>query len=135
VDDPDPAFPTTAYYLPDLAVDWPATLDLNAQGAIAFSRSVVLGPPPRDDRMVDDARACSDDIPGSYLSLLGMAGGFALFQVALLAGSAMLVSARSDQRSLATVASVGGDSRVLFRSVSLTGAVLGLAGGALGAVL
>ena len=78
-----------------------------------------------------------DPLPtaASSFVFLGLFGGFALFEVALLAGAAFTVGARQQQRALAIVASVGGDRRMLFRVVSFGGIILGMIGGTLGALL
>ncbi|MGA0566570.1 ABC transporter permease [Rathayibacter sp. KR2-224] len=64
--------------------------------------------------------------------LLGAGGLFLATLVALLAGAAMSVSARRQQRSLAMAASVGAARGDLFRVVLLQGSILGVAGAVLG---
>lgn len=121
-------------YLPDTRLDWPAVRELNAQGAVVLSRA-VLQDPPADARLPFGGNITLYSSLTSVIPMLALIGGFALFEVCLLAGAAMLVGTRSDLRALATVASVGGDRRVLFRTVSLGGVVLGLVGGIVGAAV
>jgi hypothetical protein len=71
----------------------------------------------------------------SYGAVIGIGGAFVLFEVVLLAGAGFLVGARQQQRALAVLASVGADRRLLARSVSLGGTVVGVAGAVLGLVL
>lgn len=126
--------PAASFYLPDTALDWPAVRELNVQGAVVLSRAVLEDPPP--DALLPFGGSISlAPALGSVLPMLLLIGGFALFEVCLLAGAAMLVGIRSDLRSLATVASVGGDRRVLFRTVTFNGLVLGLLGGLAGAAV
>ncbi|KGJ78616.1 hypothetical protein GY21_06740 [Cryobacterium roopkundense] len=55
--------------------------------------------------------------------------------MALLAGAAFTVGARTQQRTLATLASTGGDRRLFFRVVSYGGVILGTLGAAVGTAL
>ncbi|AYF97695.1 FtsX-like permease family protein [Protaetiibacter intestinalis] len=128
-DDPTHAF----FYLPDTELDWSAVRELNQKGWIAYSRQVVEHPPaPGDFSVGAGSGSWTDDINSGYISLLLLIGGFAVFQVCLLAGAAFIVGMRADQRSLATVASVGGDPRLVSRIVSMGGVVLGGVGGLIG---
>jgi len=117
---------STSFYLPDLPVSWTKIQELNRDGITVLSRAVLLNPPP------------STGIGGPETGTLGTLQGvmlllpllgFSLFEVALLAGAAFTVGAQQQQRALATLASVGGDRRMLARVVSASGVVLGLVGG------
>ncbi|TDW28587.1 FtsX-like permease family protein [Cryobacterium psychrophilum] len=123
---------STEFYLPDLRLTWSAVQDLNRHGATVLSRAVLLHPPaPGSYTMALNASTGTGWL-ALYVALLG---GFALFEVALLAGAAFTVGARSQQRTLATLASVGGDKRMLFRVMSFGGVILGAVGAVLGTAL
>lgn len=123
----------TYYYLPDTQLDWSEVQELNKSGAVVLSRQVLLDPPA----------------PGSYpsmfppdigallgfLSIVLIGAAFAVFEVSLLAGAAFTVTARQQQRMLATMASIGADRSLLARVVSANGIVLGAAGAVLGLAL
>lgn len=123
------------WYLPDLTLDWDAVQDLNAQGIAAYSREVVLDPPPfvypRGDGYADNATHQLNAWLGlaTGLAVGGIAAGY---MVVMLAGAAFAVSARRQQRALAIAASVGADARDLRRTVVMQGTVLGLVAGAVG---
>ncbi|WP_233204726.1 FtsX-like permease family protein [Cryobacterium sp. Y62] len=127
---PDDADLMTEWYLPDTPLTWSQIRDLNPRGATVLSRNVLLDPPPAGSSPFDGGS--SGDFVDLFLVLLG---AFALFEVALLAGAAFTVGARTQQRTLATLASVGGDRRMLFRVMSFGGIILGSLGAALGTVL
>ncbi|WP_104197969.1 FtsX-like permease family protein [Cryobacterium sp. M15] len=127
---PDDADLMTEWYLPDTPLTWSQIRDLNPRGATVLSRNVLLDPPPAGSSPLDGGS--SEDFVDLFLVLLG---AFALFEVALLAGAAFTVGARTQQRTLATLASVGGDKRMLFRVMSFGGVILGALGAALGTVL
>ena len=119
----------TAYYLPDTVLNWNAVQDLNKEGAVVLSRSVLLNPPPPGDVTLQAPPG------GAFLPILAVAGifgGFAAFEVILLAGAAFTVTARQQQRTLATIASVGATRSTLFRVLSASGVVLGALGGIIG---
>lgn len=122
--DDDPMLPV--YYLPDTELDWSEVRDLNAQGITAVSRAVLLDPPPGGE----DSQTLGTDI--AVISLAAIVGGFAAFEVILLAGAAFTVTARQQQRALATMASVGAPRRLLYRVLTANGIVLGVIGGILG---
>ncbi|WP_206751175.1 FtsX-like permease family protein [Cryobacterium serini] len=127
---PDDADLMTEWYLPDTPLTWSQIGELNPRGATVLSRTVLLDPPPAGSSPFDSS--FSRDFENLFIALLG---GFALFEVALLAGAAFTVGARTQQRTLATLASVGGDKRMLFRVMSFGGVILGALGAALGTVL
>jgi hypothetical protein len=123
---------STSFYLPDTPVSWAQVKNFNAHGATVFSREVVLNPPPPGDG-VSSGASSGPNLTG--ILVIGILGGFALFEVALLAGAAFAVGARQQQRALAVLASVGGDSRILFRVISFGGVLLGLIGSVVGSGL
>lgn len=119
------------YYLPSTPVNWSMVQRFNRAGATVFSREVVLHPP----RAALAAQSISNDslsLNAGYLlaAVLGMT--FAVLEVALLGGSAFLVTARQQQRMLATIASVGAERGLLARVVTASGVVLGAAGSGIG---
>jgi ABC-type lipoprotein release transport system permease subunit len=119
----------TVFYLPDTTVDWAAVRALNIQGATVLSRAVLSDPPPASESPYSSASS------GNFWGILvvaALAGGFAAFEVILLAGAAFAVSGRQQQRMLATIASVGATRATLFRVLSSSGLVLGAIGGVLG---
>lgn len=116
------------FYLPDASLNWSQVQEANAQGATVLSRAIVENPPAPGTYKVE---AQSNSFSG-YLSLAAAIGGFAFFEVALLAGAAFMVGARQQQRALATVASVGANRSALFSIVTSNGLVLGLTGGLAG---
>jgi hypothetical protein len=118
----------TSFYLPDRALSWTAVQSLNRHGIIALSRAVLLDPPPIPAEWADSGNTG----PIQSVLILIPFGAFSLFEVGLLAGAAFLVGTKQQERSLATLASVGGDRRMLSRVVSSAGIVLGLTGGLLG---
>ena len=106
----------------------PAVQSLNKEGATVLSRAVLLDPPP-------DEMGFTQSSSSSLLALLAVGGivaGFAAFEVILLAGAAFTVTARQQQRTLATMASVGATRSTLFRTLSSSGIVLGAIGGVIG---
>lgn len=116
------------------AADWQpdlAELDrLNQSGIVAYSRGLVLAPPP-------GARLTSTDgASGAFwniVTVIAAAVVFGGYLTVLLAGAALSVSSRRQQRTLAVAASVGAGRADLFRVILLQGTVLGLGGGIAGA--
>ncbi|WP_166791838.1 ABC transporter permease [Cryobacterium frigoriphilum] len=121
----------TQWYLPDTPLSWSQVQELNPLGVSVLSRSVLLDPPSPGSSSYDPGQTSS----GFLTLFIALLGGFALFEVALLAGAAFTVGARTQQRTLATLASVGGDRRLLFRVMSFGGIILGAVGAAVGTVL
>ncbi|GAA1439097.1 hypothetical protein [Leifsonia poae] len=122
--------PQTIAYLPDATLSWAQVKALNDQGAVALSRAVQLHPPRSTDY---DGTTFGDRV--NYTSTLLMGSiiiGFALLEVMLLAGAAFMVGARAQERSLATLASVGGARGTLIAVISSGGLILGAIGGVLG---
>ncbi|MFT4228954.1 MAG: hypothetical protein QM602_01545, partial [Microbacterium sp.] len=100
---------------------------LNQQGFTVYSRALIEAAHGSGQETLD---------PGSawiLAALLSAAAAFCGYLAVMLAGAAVSVSARRQQRSLAVAASVGADRADLFRIVLLQGAVLGALGGVLGA--
>jgi hypothetical protein len=122
----------TAFYLPDTVLDWTAVQKLNTEGAVVLSRSVLSNPPPAGEVKVQNP---ADNTLLGILALAGIFGGFAAFEVILLAGAAFTVTARQQQRTLAIIASVGATRPTLFRVLSASGVVLGAIGGIAGVAL
>lgn len=122
----------TIFYVPAEPLDWVDVKELNARGALVLSREVVLNPPaPAADIM----RARDNEVPVSLFAIAGMIGIFAAFEVVLLAGAAFTVTARQQQRTLATIASVGATASTLRSVVTASGLVLGAIGGLVGAAI
>lgn len=120
------------FYLPDTEVNWETIKSLNNEGITVLSRSVLLKPPPADGSFPEYNQW------GSFFSVLVpvvIIAGFAAFEVILLAGAAFTVTARQQQRTLATIASVGAPRKLLFRILTANGIVLGAIGGLAGAIL
>jgi hypothetical protein len=124
---------STVFYVPTERIHDADLAAFNAHGATVMSREILLNPP--DLRTLSDQFGTETDNGGVFLIYAFIFGGFGLFEVVLLAGAAFAVGARQQQRAIATLASIGGDRRTLFRVVSFGGIVLGLAGGIVGTAL
>lgn len=120
------------YYALDAALSWDDVQALNEQGLIATSRDIVLGGGPYPGAVPEDPLASFFGFQGQFLALAAMVGAFLLLQVVLLAGAAFMVGARQQQRSLAVLASVGGDRRLMRAVVTSGGVVLGAVGSLIG---
>jgi len=130
--DPQQELQNTTYYLPDTPISWDTVKELNAEGLTALSRSVMLDPPPNDGSYpVNNQWSLISNIIG----LIAIIAGFAAFEVILLAGAAFTVTARQQQRTLATIASVGAPRKLLFRILAANGIVLGVIGGLVGVAI
>ncbi|HEU4828758.1 MAG TPA: FtsX-like permease family protein, partial [Gemmatimonadales bacterium] len=120
------------FYLPNTEVSWEMVRELNEDGITVLSRSVLLNPP------ADDGSFAWYNPLGTLMSIMAMVAivaAFAAFEVILLAGAAFTVTARQQQRTLATIASVGAPRRLLFRILAANGIVLGAIGGLLGTAI
>jgi FtsX-like permease family len=119
----------TTYYLPGTTISWDQVKELNSEGLTVLSRTVMLDPPPNDG-----SYPIADQwiLIMSIIVLLSIVAGFAAFEVILLAGAAFTVTARQQQRTLATIASVGAPRKLLFRILAANGIVLGVIGGLFG---
>lgn len=123
------------FYVLDAALSWEDVQALNEQGIIATSRDIVLGGGPYPGAIPEDPLASFFGFQGQFLALAAMIGAFLLLQVVLLAGAAFMVGARQQQRSLAVLASVGGDRRLMRAVVTSGGVVLGAVGSVVGLAL
>ncbi|RPE76569.1 MULTISPECIES: ABC transporter permease [unclassified Frondihabitans] len=127
------ALTQTTFYLPDVDLSWSQIRKLNAQGATALSRSIILDPPPASvaPRLLDSGSG------GNFITIVFIAllGAFGLFEVCLLAGAAFAVGARARQREFAILSSVGAERRTVFAVMSIEGILLGFLGGVVGVAL
>ncbi|MDD0860034.1 ABC transporter permease [Arthrobacter alpinus] len=102
------------------------------------SRSLILDPPNKAE-LGADAELLQNDWRNSTivqkLLMGGLIGVLALLEVGLLAGAAFAVGARKQQRDLALLAASGAESSMVRATVTASGLWLGLAGGAIGAIL
>lgn len=121
----------TLYYALDATLDWDDVLALNERGIVATSPAVILGEGPFPGAL-EESPWSAFGLNGVVLGLAALIGGFLLVQVILLAGAAFMVGARQQQRSLAVMASVGAENRVLRSVVTANGVVLGVVGAVLG---
>ncbi len=120
--------PEANTYVPDAIVDWAQVQKLNEHGIVALSRDVVENPPPAGTHpSVSEGSA-----RGTWIVVAGLIVGFGLLEVMLLAGAAFAVGARAQERSLATVASVGSNRSTIFSIIAANGVVLGALGGIAG---
>lgn len=115
-------------------VSWNDVLALNQHGLLVTSRSVLLDPPPPSAVPRHHQQQPAAD-PSRIAVALGVGVGLAVLQLALLAGPAFAVSARRRQRDLALIAAIGGDRKVLRRTLLAESLVLGAVAGALGCAL
>lgn len=130
--------PATVYLAGDTALTWADAKGFNAKDITVTSRSLILHPPSKAE-LGADAQAMQGD--GRYTSIMPLlligvlVGVLALMEVGLLAGAAFAVGARKQQRDLALLAASGAESSMVRATVTAAGLWLGLAGGAVGAVL
>jgi putative ABC transport system permease protein len=110
-------------------VSWDQVQELNQHGVVAYSRTVVLDPPP--DLSGSSATSVGEGTFRTGVVVAGLAG----LEIVLLAGPAFAVGARRRQRDLALVAVAGGTPAHQRRIVLADGVVLGLAAAALGVLL
>jgi putative ABC transport system permease protein len=128
----------TIYLVGHTALKWADAKAFNAQGITLTSRSLILDPPGKAELGADAASLQGDGRYASIVPLLlmgGLIGVLALLEVGLLAGAAFAVGARKQQRDLALLAASGAESSMVRITVTASGLWLGLAGGAVGAVL
>lgn len=128
-------FDESQWLLPDLSLTWEQVRALNAAGFVAYSRQLVLDPPPFSTPDGESVSPTTETLANyQQLALVLGAGAVAAgYMVVMLAGAAFAVSARRQQRALAVAASVGADSVDVSRIVRLQGVVLGSVGGIVGA--
>lgn len=135
----------TVWYVEGPApISWADVQKLNKLGSLVLSRSVMLDPPPRSDlpAMVQQF-TWGRTVQVESIVIVAAAAGLVLLQVVLMAGPALAVGARRNQRMLAMVAAAGAERRHLRRLVLanavVTGAVASgfavLFGAVLGAVI
>lgn len=116
------------FYVPTTPVGWTLVERLNRAGTTVFSRQVLQHPPA-----LPAARQFGGGGPNfATVAVVVIALVFTVLEVGLLAGAAFAVGARLQQRTLATVASVGAERAMLRRVVTASGVVLGAAGGLAG---
>jgi putative ABC transport system permease protein len=131
---PPAALPTPAGFswLADTPapLDWAAVKALNRHGITAYSRAVVLDPPPDAASSPGAAAGAAEDALIAALIV-----GLGIVEVVLLAGPAFTVGARRRQRQLALVAASGGTPAHLRRIVLADGLVLGLAAAVVGVLI
>jgi hypothetical protein len=123
-----PATSSYSYYLPTLDVDAAQAKALNHAGYIVVSRTLVARYGLHGWNSIQSSS-------GSLWLVLSLALVFGAFEVILLAGSAFFIGAKQRQRVLAIIASSGGSRAVLAGVVTLTGALLGVAGGVVGSAV
>lgn len=114
-------------------VTWDQVLDLNQLGSVVLSRAVVAAPPPADRVAVEeqDYGTVQADTVGIAVVVIGLV----LLQIALLAGPAIAVGARRNERTLAIMVAAGAERRHLRTVVLATSGVIGLASCAVAAVV
>jgi len=114
------------------ALNWDQVLALNQVGFTATSRAVVADPPPSSrvpyKQLTDRHFSRDKGDEASLIGVLTVAIGLILLQIALLAGPAIAVGARRNERTLALVAASGGGRRQLRSIVLATSGVIGLVG-------
>lgn len=112
-------------------VSWSEVLALNQHGLMVTSGAVLLDPPPRS--AVPYYRRLQPAAGTSKIAVaIGVGVGLAVLQLALLAGPAFAVSARRRQHDLALIAAIGGNRKILRRTLLAESLVLGVLAGVLG---
>ncbi|MCE0534278.1 hypothetical protein LWF15_02030 [Kineosporia rhizophila] len=115
-------------------VTWDAVLDINQRGATVLSRHVVENPPPSSQVAFND-----DDYGlgqnGDAVGIAAVAVGLILLQIALLAGPAIAVGARRNQRTLALMVAAGAEPKHLRTLVLATNGLIGLVSSAVAAAV
>ncbi|MBR21539.1 MAG: hypothetical protein CMF57_03710 [Leifsonia sp.] len=119
------------YVLGDEPIVWDEVLELNEQGLVVGSRSVLLDDAPTPGAIPEQPFS-QFGAAMSIIALAAMVGGFLMLQVVLLSAAAFMVGARQQQRSMAIMASVGAEAKTLRASVSGAGASLGAVAAVLG---
>lgn len=129
---------SVSYYLvgPE-PVSWQQVRAANRQGVAVLSRSVVLDPPPLDQRVVSGAQPRYESTEALTLyASFGLLGALALLEVGLLAGAAFAVGAKRQVRELALLAASGAETPTVRAVVTAAGLWLGaiavMAGAGLG---
>jgi putative ABC transport system permease protein len=129
------AIKSTMYYLVGSEpVTWSQILAANAVGVTVLSRSVVLNPPPEEERGPAGAGTSSSaSLPLATYAAGALLGALALLEVGLLAGAAFAVGAKGQVRELALLAATGAESPTIRSVVMAAGLWLGGLGVAAGA--
>ncbi|MFZ0158934.1 MAG: FtsX-like permease family protein, partial [Kineosporiaceae bacterium] len=124
------------YVTGPVPVTWPDVMRFNAIGALVVSRAVLLDPPPADRVPFESHRGqySGESGTGTLAAGVAVAIALALLQIALLAGPALAVGARRNQRMLAVVISTGGERRHARRIVLANAFLVGVAASLAGAV-
>ncbi|MCP2247536.1 ABC transporter permease [Lentzea aerocolonigenes] len=107
-------------WLVSTPLDWAKVKELNKQGIVALSRTVLRTLPPPSERYPQ--LEGTNELRADVLALIA---GLAVLEMTLLAGSALAVGARRRKRDLALVAAVGGAPSHVRRIVLADGVVLG----------
>ncbi|WP_018762373.1 FtsX-like permease family protein [Arthrobacter sp. 135MFCol5.1] len=118
---------SVSYYLvgPE-PVTWDYIKDANSKGVAVLSRSVVLDPPPLEQRVVPGSQPHNDSSALlAVYATFGLVGALALLEVGLLAGAAFAVGAKQQVRELALLASSGAESPTIRAVVTAGGLWLG----------
>ncbi|MFI7585788.1 FtsX-like permease family protein [Spongisporangium articulatum] len=110
-------------------VTWAQVQQINAFGGAVLSRAVVARPPAAAD--FHDPTIVDGEVVGTTAVVVGLV----LLQIALMAGPAIAVGTRRNERALAIVAASGGQPRHLRAVVLCGSAVVGLVSSALAATL
>ncbi|MFP5313406.1 MAG: FtsX-like permease family protein, partial [Actinomycetes bacterium] len=116
-----------SYYVvgPD-PVSWQQVKEANSRGVGVLSRSVVLDPPPAEQRVVPGSQPRDDSSAAvSVYATFGLVGVLALLEVGLLAGAAFAVGAKQQVRELALLVSAGAESSTIAAVVTAGGLWLG----------
>lgn len=132
-----PAHDSTMYYLVGSdPVTWGQVLEANAVGVTVLSRSVMLNPPPLDQRPPESQGAQSAAaIPLAAYAAGALLGALALLEVGLLAGAAFAVGAKGQVRELALLAAIGAEAPTIRSVVMAAGLWLGGIGVTAGAAV
>ncbi|UKA67464.1 hypothetical protein LFT44_03290 [Arthrobacter sp. FW306-05-C] len=117
-------------------VTWQQVREANSKGVGVLSRSVVLNPPPLEQRRVPGSPPRDDSSAAvAVYATFGLVGALALLEVGLLAGAAFAVGAKGQVRELALLASAGAESATIGTVVTAGGLWLGSLAVAVGAAL
>lgn len=106
-------------------VTWDDVKALNAAGFSVVSMDVARNSPEDADVPMLDVGGPDGGRSWGMVGIVGAVIVFLLFEVVLLVGPAFAVGARRSERTLALVASVGGDRATLRRVVLAGGLVIG----------
>lgn len=127
---PDGAAQPVWFVTGEEPVTWEHVLELNEIGLAVISRAVLNDPPPPAE--VYGGMFAPPDSGGRLAGTLLAVGGLVLLETILLIGPAFAVGAKRSARSLALVASAGGEPADLRRIVLAGGLVAGLVAAVVG---